>query len=106
MEAAPQTGQDRRRGAAPPPGRGTRERPGKRCRTGLCPFAWANTKSKCPSVNEPAADLEAIGDDIAAGLRHFPVGRYLILYREIDNRVEIVRYVHGMRRLRGLSDLG
>jgi toxin ParE1/3/4 len=41
-------------------------------------------------------------DDIAAGLRHFPVGRYLILYRDCGDGVEIVRYVHGMRRLRDL----
>ncbi len=41
-------------------------------------------------------------DDVAAGLRHFPVGRYLILYRDIGDGVEIVRYVHGMRRLRNL----
>ncbi len=38
-------------------------------------------------------------NDIAAGVRHFPVGRYLILYRDIGDGVEIVRYVHGMRRL-------
>jgi toxin ParE1/3/4 len=41
-------------------------------------------------------------DDIAPGLRHLPVGRYLILYRAIDGGVEVVRYVHGMRRLRNL----
>lgn len=41
-------------------------------------------------------------EDIAAGVRHFPVGRYLILYRAIDDGVEVVRYVHGMRRLRDM----
>ena len=41
-------------------------------------------------------------EDIAAGVRHFPVGRYLILYRDIADGVEIVRYVHGMRRLEDL----
>ena len=41
-------------------------------------------------------------DDIAAGVRHFPVGNYLILYRDIGNGVEVVRYVHGMRRLQDL----
>jgi toxin ParE1/3/4 len=40
--------------------------------------------------------------DIAQGVRHFPVGNYLILYRVDDEGVEIVRYVHGRRRLRGL----
>jgi toxin ParE1/3/4 len=37
--------------------------------------------------------------DLAAGLRYLPVGRYLILYREVDNGVEIVRIIHGARYL-------
>ena len=40
--------------------------------------------------------------DIAPELRHFPVGNYLILYREIANGIEVVRVIHGARRL---SDL-
>ena len=35
--------------------------------------------------------------DIAEGLRYFPVGRYVLLYREIAGGVEIVRCVHGAR---------
>jgi toxin ParE1/3/4 len=42
-------------------------------------------------------------DDIAAGMRHFPVGNYLILYRVLGDGVEVVRYVHGMRRLQDLA---
>ena len=41
--------------------------------------------------------------DLAAGLRYFPVGRYVLLYREIPGGVEIVRCVHGARNLPGLS---
>jgi toxin ParE1/3/4 len=41
-------------------------------------------------------------EDIAPGVRHFPVGRYLILYRGVGDGVEVVRYVHGMRRLEDL----
>jgi len=37
--------------------------------------------------------------DLAEALRHFVVGRYLILYREIAGRVEIVRVLHGARHL-------
>ena len=37
--------------------------------------------------------------DIAPELRYFPVGSYLILYREISGGIEIVRVVHGARRL-------
>jgi toxin ParE1/3/4 len=40
--------------------------------------------------------------DIAEGVRHLPVGNYLILYRIRGNDVEVVRYVHGKRRLRDL----
>jgi toxin ParE1/3/4 len=41
-------------------------------------------------------------EDVAAGLRHFPVGKYLILYRNLGDGVEVVRYVHGMRHLQDL----
>ena len=37
--------------------------------------------------------------DIATDLRHFPVGSYLILYREIAEGIEVVRVSHGARRL-------
>lgn len=40
--------------------------------------------------------------DIAAGLRYFPSGNYLILYRVLEDHVEIVRYVHGRRDLKRL----
>ena len=41
----------------------------------------------------------AARSDIAPGLRHFPAGNYLILYRETDDGIEVVRVVHGARRL-------
>jgi len=37
--------------------------------------------------------------DIAPELRYFPVGRYLILYREIADGIEVVRVLHGAREL-------
>ena len=37
--------------------------------------------------------------DIAPDVRVFPIRRYLILYRERARHIEIVRVVHGMRRL-------
>jgi toxin ParE1/3/4 len=46
--------------------------------------------------------MGVLREDIAAGVRHFPVGNYLILYREIRAGIEVVRYVHGMRRLQDL----
>lgn len=35
--------------------------------------------------------------DIAPQLRHFVVGRYLILYRETEDGILIVRVIHGSR---------
>jgi len=37
--------------------------------------------------------------DLGQELRYLPVGSYLILYREIENGVEIVRVLHGARNL-------
>lgn len=37
-------------------------------------------------------------DDVRPGLRFFPVGRYLVLYRIDAPHVEIVRVVHGARQ--------
>ncbi len=44
----------------------------------------------------------AMRDDIAKGMRSFPVGSYLILFRSLDDGVEIVRYVHGAQQQQGL----
>jgi len=47
------------------------------------------------------AEMPGIGvarPDIRAELRTFPVGNYLILYRQIDGGAEIARVVHGARR--------
>ena len=37
--------------------------------------------------------------DIAEDFRYLPVGRYLMLYREVDGGIELVRVVQGMRLL-------
>ena len=49
-----------------------------------------------------AARLGAARSDIAPELRHFPAGNYLILYRETDDGIEVVRVVHGARWLSNL----
>lgn len=43
--------------------------------------------------------------DIMPDLRYFPVKNYLILYRHINNGVEIVRIVHGARNVHALVQL-
>lgn len=51
------------------------------------------------------ADMPEIGvarPHIRPGLRTFPVGNYLILYRQIDDGAEIVRVVHGARQWQDL----
>ncbi|AUB80977.1 type II toxin-antitoxin system RelE/ParE family toxin [Candidatus Thiodictyon syntrophicum] len=37
--------------------------------------------------------------DIAPEFRHWPIGSYLILYRLLPDGIEVVRVVHGARRL-------
>jgi len=47
--------------------------------------------------------LGAERSDIRPGLRYFVVGEYLILYRIIEDGIEVVRVVHGRRDLLNLS---
>ncbi len=44
-------------------------------------------------------ELGPARDDIRPGLRHLVAGEYLILYRIIEDGVEIVRVLHGRRDL-------
>lgn len=37
--------------------------------------------------------------ELSEGLRSFPVGQYLIFYRLIANGIEIVRVLHGSRKV-------
>lgn len=41
-------------------------------------------------------------NEILLGLRSFSVGKYLILYRYIEDGIEVVRVVHGARDIEGL----
>lgn len=41
--------------------------------------------------------------EIGEGVRSLTIGRYLVLYRTEGNTVEIVRFVHGARDLRGIG---
>ncbi len=40
--------------------------------------------------------------DIAPELRYFIVGRYLILYRTVENGIQIIRVIHGARDIPSL----
>jgi toxin ParE1/3/4 len=41
-------------------------------------------------------------DELAEGLRSFPVGRYVIFYRPLPQGVEIIRVLHGSRDLNAI----
>ncbi|MBB5574517.1 type II toxin-antitoxin system RelE/ParE family toxin [Rhizobium paranaense] len=38
-------------------------------------------------------------NDIGSGIRHLVVGSYLTLYRIADDRIDIVRVLHGRRKI-------
>ena len=38
-------------------------------------------------------------EDIAQGIRHLVAGKYLTLYRVADHGIEILRILHGRRRI-------
>lgn len=38
-------------------------------------------------------------EDIAPGIRHLIVGEYLTLYRVVEEAIEIVRVLHGRRKI-------
>ena len=46
----------------------------------------------------------AARDDIMPGIRHHVTGQYLTLYRQIDGGIEIIRVLHGRRRI-GIDDI-
>lgn len=41
-------------------------------------------------------------DDLRPGLRSFPVGEYIIIYRLQDEDVQILRVLHGSRNIQAL----
>ena len=38
-------------------------------------------------------------DDVAPGIRHLVAGQYLTLYRVTEDAIEIIRIIHGRRRI-------
>lgn len=51
-----------------------------------------------------APGLGRARDDIAPGLRYFPIENYLILYEALPDGINVVRLVHGARQLAQLLD--
>lgn len=44
--------------------------------------------------------MGAIRDELQTGLRSYPIGDYLLIYRPIKDGIELVRVMHGMRSLK------
>ncbi|MEI9895940.1 MAG: type II toxin-antitoxin system RelE/ParE family toxin [Chthoniobacter sp.] len=38
-------------------------------------------------------------DELASGLRSFPLGNYLIFYRPIEDGIQLIRLLHGAREI-------
>lgn len=55
-------------------------------------------EKKCYELAENP-DMGFLRDELAPDLRCWPVRKYLIFYRPIDDGIEIVRVVHGARDL-------
>jgi toxin ParE1/3/4 len=72
------------------------------------PGAAGRLLDRIDFVSKLLADNPRMGPsrfDLALGLRCFRSGSYLILYREIQEGIEIVRVVHGARNLPTLFDM-
>jgi toxin ParE1/3/4 len=53
------------------------------------------------------ADRPGMGrarDELAEGLRSFPVGKYVVFYRPIPGGIEIIRVLHGARDMDAILD--
>ena len=48
----------------------------------------------------PGAGAER--SELQAGVRSYPVGKYLIFYRVVSDEIQLLRVVHGARDLRRL----
>jgi toxin ParE1/3/4 len=67
----------------------------------------ANADRLLDRINETMSRLAAVpfmGQarfDLAPGLRMFPVGNCLIFFRPIQDRIEVIRVLHGKRNITG-----
>ena len=63
---------------------------------------WTETIYTCCQRLGEMPEMGVARSDIREGLRTFPVGNYLVLYRQVENGAEIVRVVHGARQWEAL----
>lgn len=48
-------------------------------------------------------EMGRLREDLLPGMQSFPVGAYLIFYRQADSGIQILRVLHGARDIDGLS---
>lgn len=57
----------------------------------------ASIREKCRLLGE-MSELGVNRDELRKGLKTFPVGNYLILYKQVEIGIEVVRVLHGARQ--------
>jgi len=45
-------------------------------------------------------------EELLAGLQSFPVGNYVVFYREIENGIDVIRILHGSRDIEDIFSRG
>ncbi len=69
------------------------------------PVGAAKLLRRIDEISQRLASFPEMGakrDDVAPGLRLFPIGSYLVLYRETGSNIEVVRVLHGARQWQDL----
>lgn len=57
----------------------------------------ARSHAETPSMGTPR-------DELLPAMRSFPVGNYVIFYREVPGGIELIRVLHGARSFRRMFD--
>ncbi len=45
-------------------------------------------------------------EELLAGLQSFPLGNYVVFYREIENGIDVIRILHGSRDIEDIFSRG
>jgi toxin ParE1/3/4 len=58
---------------------------------------WVDRIDKQFRVLATQPMMGRVRDELAPGVRSFPFGRYVIFYMPLDDRIDVVRVLHGAR---------
>ena len=62
-------------------------------------------EEKCRVISQ-SPDMGRKRENLAQGLRSFPVGKYVIFYRSVSNGIHVIRILHGSCDIQPMSDDG